>query len=65
MNVITHLPKTEKGVRELRRRINQQHAKIIAETIAEMKCSEQDKQRLLNAVCEEYKKELEQSKDNN
>lgn len=58
MNVITYLPKTEKGLKDLRRKINEQHAKIIAETIAEMECSEEDKERLLNTVCKEYKRKL-------
>lgn len=54
MNVVVYLPKTEKGLEILNKKITYQHAKIVAEKIFKSKYSDEDKEKILKAVCDKY-----------
>lgn len=56
MNLIFHLPKTEKGPQELQKRVAAVHAEAISHLLQTLSCSQSKKEKLLQEL-EAYLKE--------
>ena len=58
INIIVHYPITEEGWRELRRRMASVHADAVLNSIQKLNCPSWQKIKLLDAIIEDAKKEL-------
>ena len=56
MNLIFHLPKTEKGQQELQKQVAAVHAEAISYLLQKIVCSEDQKERLLQELGTHLKK---------
>ncbi len=50
MNIILHLPKTEKGVRELQKRVAEVHAEAVSHYLQMLNCTQEQKKALIEKV---------------
>ncbi len=50
MNIIFHFPKTEKGVRELQKRVAEVHAEAVSHYLQIFSCTQEQKKALLEEV---------------
>ncbi|MBE6347287.1 MAG: hypothetical protein E7067_08845 [Lentimicrobiaceae bacterium] len=64
VNVIVHYPTTEKGWRELRHRVACVHADATLNSISKLKCSDWQKLKLLKAIIDDAKAQIEKVKNN-
>ena len=62
VNVIVHYPKSQKGQRELRRRVAIVHADAVLNSINKLKCPQDQKIKLLDAIIADVKKDIEEEK---
>ncbi len=58
INVIVHYPTTEKGWRELRRRVAGVHADATLNSISKLKCPDWQKLKLLKAIIDDAKAQI-------
>lgn len=56
MNLIFHLPKTEKGQQELQKQVAVVHAEAVSYLLQKTACSQEQKQKLLQEVDARLKK---------
>ena len=57
INIIVHYPTTDKGWRELRRRMAIVHADAVLNSVQKLKCPTWQKIKLIDAIIEDAKKE--------
>lgn len=62
INIIVHYPTTEEGWRELRRRMAIVHADAVLNTVQKLNCPTWQKIKLVEAIIEDAKKEIESEK---
>ena len=62
INIIVHYPTTEEGWRELRRRMAIVHADAVLNSIQKLNCPTWQKIKLVEAIIEDAKKEIESEK---
>jgi len=58
INIIVHYPKTEEGMRELRRRVASVHADIVMDQIRKLDWPMSEKIRLVDAIIADAKAEM-------
>lgn len=63
INIIVHYPTTEEGWRELRRRMAIVHADAVLNSVQKLNCPTWQKIKLVEAIIEDAKKEVESEKD--
>lgn len=59
INVIVHYPKTEEGMRELRRRVASVRADMVLNSISKLDCPTSQKERLLDAIIRDTKNQIQ------
>lgn len=62
INIIVHYPTTEEGWRELRRRMAIVHADAVLNSVQKLNCPTWQKIKLVEAIIEDAKKEIESEK---
>ena len=62
INIIVHYPTTEEGWRELRRRMASVHADAVLNSVQKLNCPTWQKIKLVEAIIEDAKKEIESEK---
>lgn len=62
INIVIHHPKTEKGWRELKRRMATVHADAILNSISRLDCPASQKERLVQAIIDDAKAQIEAEK---
>ena len=62
INIIVHYPPTEEGWRELRRRMAIVHADAVLNSVQKLNCPTWQKIKLVEAIIEDAKKEIESEK---
>ena len=65
INIIVHYPTTEEGWRELRRRMAIVHADAVLNSVQKLNCPTWQKIKLVEAIIEDAKKEIESEKRRN
>ena len=63
INIIVHYPTTEEGWRELRRRMAIVHADAVLNSVQKLNCPTWQKIKLVEAIIEDAKKEIESEKE--
>ena len=62
INIIVHYPTTEEGWRDLRRRMAIVHADAVLNSVQKLNCPTWQKIKLVEAIIEDAKKEIESEK---
>lgn len=62
INIIVYYPTTEEGWRELRRRMAIVHADAVLNSVQKLNCPTWQKIKLVEAIIEDAKKEIESEK---
>ena len=62
INLIVHYPKTEKGWKELRKRVAEVHADAVMTYIRNLNCPHWQKLKLIDAVIAEVKRQMDEEK---